>query len=350
MRKVSRKKTIAVWDLGATKCAVGIIEVDLFMERFKFITSTSLYLNDFFSLDDLTQGLENNLGTRFSDIDKIMIAGAGIYDGYTLNLANGYPYPMEFAALAKSRKWSSMTVVHDYVPMMCATFIADLLDPDQISFIHPGVLNPYGRRVVFGLGTGLGFKDSLLLERKKFWLGENEVGHIGIPFPPRAMPDEIQVHKEFIDFLRTQTDISPNQSITFEKVLSGQGTSRLHQFVTASKDHLLPHEVGDLLRAGLAEETLALLAWYLGLLIGSLQLIFMPSGGIWMTGGVLLKHEEIALHPQLKKGILASPAYINERRSFPLAIIKDKNLVFLGGAYYLAYRASLMGQSVPAFA
>src|SRR3990167_5420802 len=229
MRKVSRKKTIAVWDLGATKCAVGIIEVDLFMERFKFITSTSLYLNDFFSLDDLTQGLENNLGTRFSDIDKIMIAGAGIYDGYTLNLANGYPYPMEFAALAKSRKWSSMTVVHDYVPMMCATFIADLLDPDQISFIHPGVLNPYGRRVVFGLGTGLGFKDGLLLERKKFWLGENEVGHIGI---------------------------------------------------------LFPHEVGDLLRAGQAEETLALLAWYLGLLIGSLQLIFMPSGGIWMTGGV----------------------------------------------------------------
>ena len=332
MRKVSRKKTIAVWDLGATKCAVGIVEVDLFLERFRFITSTSLYLNDFFSLDDLTQGLENNLGTRFSDIDKIMVAGAGIYDGYTLNLANGYPYPMEFSALAKSQKWSSMTVVHDYVPMMCATFIADLLDPDQISFIHPGV------------------KDGLLLERKKFWLGENEVGHIGIPFPPRAMPDEIQAHKEFIDFLRTQTDISPNQSITFEKVLSGQGTSRLHQFVTASKDHLLPHEVGDLLRAGQAEETLALLAWYLGLLIGSLQLIFMPSGGIWMTGGVLLKHEEIAQHPQLKKGILASPAYINERRAFPLAIIKDKNLVFLGGAYYLAYRASLMGQSVPAFA
>ena len=122
-----------------------------------------------------------------------------------------------------------------------------------------------------------------------------------------------------------------------KKFFSGKGTSRFHQFVTAAKQHLLPHEVGDLLRAGEAQETMALLAWYLGLLIGSLQLMFMPSGGIWMTGGVLLKHADVVRHPHLKRGINASPAYLEERKRFPLVLMKEKNLIFLGGAYHVVY-------------
>lgn len=330
------KTMIAVWDLGATKCAVGIVEHDLITDKFKCLRDTTLYLNEFFSLEDLTEGLEKNLEIRFADMDKILIAGAGIYDGETLNLTNGFPYPMTFARLAQSRNWPHMEVVHDYVPIICGTFIADLHDEKQVDFIMRGELDPYGRRVVFGIGTGLGFKDGLLLQKRRFWLGNNEVGHIGVPFPPRASDTEIQLHEEFMNFLRTQTDLT-GQQVTFEKILSGQGTSRIHQFVTAAKQHLLPHEVGDLLRAGAAQETMALFAWYLGLLIGTLQLIFMPSGGIWMTGGVLLKHADVARHPNLKKGILASPAYVEERKSFPLAMMQEKTLIFLGGAYYATY-------------
>ncbi len=331
------KKIIAVWDLGATKCAVGLVEFDSVDESFYCLRDTTLYLNEFFSLEDLTSGLENNLGINFSEVDRILIAGAGIYDGQFLNLANGFPYPMPFAHLAASRDWPEMTVVHDYVPIICSTFIADLMDEQQVQFIHAGKFDPQGRRVVFGLGTGLGFKDGVLLQQKHFWLGSNEIGHMGVCAPPCALPSEIQLHEEFMQFLRTHTDFSKNQPITFEKILSGQGTSRIHQFVTAAKQHLLPHEVGDLLRAGEAQETMALLAWYLGLLIGTLQLMFMPSGGIWMTGGVLLKHADVVKHPNLKQGMQASPAYLGERKRFPLVLMKEKNLIFLGGAYYMAY-------------
>lgn len=332
------KKIIAVWDLGATKCAVGLVEYDTQTEKFKNLRDTTLYLNEFFSLEDLTEGLEKNLEISFSEVDKILIAGAGIYDGQTLNLTNGFPYPMTFARLAESRRWPAMEVVHDYVPIICGTFIADLQDDAQVHFIHRGDLEPYGRRVVFGIGTGLGFKDGVLLQKKRFWLGANEVGHIGVPFPPRASMEEKQIHEEFMYFLRTQTDLARHDMpVTFEKILSGKGLSRLHQFVTAAKQHLLPHEVGDLLRSGEAQETLSLFAWYIGLLVGTLELIFMPAGGTWMTGGVLLKHANVVRHPSLRKGVLASPAYTEERKSFPLVLMHDKNLLFLGGAYYITY-------------
>src|SRR3990167_10596406 len=113
------KKIIAVWDLGATKCAVGLVEFDSVTESFCCLRDTTLYLNEFFSLEDLTEGLESNLGIGFSEVDRILIAGAGIYDGQTLNLANGFPYPMTFACLAASCAWPEMTVVHDYVPIIC---------------------------------------------------------------------------------------------------------------------------------------------------------------------------------------------------------------------------------------
>src|SRR3990167_7260761 len=201
-----RKQIIAVWDLGATKCAVGIVQFDPMMDEFKCTADTVVYLNEYFSLEDLTDGLEKNLNIKFSSVDEILIAGAGIFDGETLHLTNGFPYPMTFAKLATSRGWRKMQVVLDYVPIICATFIADLIDKNQVNFIQKGEFNQFGRRVVFGIGTGLGFKDGFLLGQRRFCLGDNEIGHMGVPLPPLVSQDEMQLHTEFMQFLRTQTD------------------------------------------------------------------------------------------------------------------------------------------------
>lgn len=99
-----------------------------------------------------------------------------------------------------------------------------------------------------------------------------------------------------------------------------------------------PEEVGKILKQGKSPQTLEAMAWYLGLLIGTVQLCFMPDGGIWITGGVVLNHSELLKQEAFYLGIQASPAYIKQREQFPLGILLGEDHAFLGGAYYATKR------------
>ena len=72
-----------------------------------------------------------------------------------------------------------------------------------------------------------------------------------------------------------------------EKLLSGNGLKRMFHFTW--NNHFSAQEISDLIHTPAASDVLDMLAWYLGLFIGTVQLTFMPSGGLWMTGGVILK-------------------------------------------------------------
>lgn len=313
---------MGVWDLGATKCAVAIVE---YGHQLSIKAHVSVPLTACESLDHLLQTLQAELNIEFSTLDKMLIAAAGIYDSGVLHHTVGYPYAMNFAQASQRYAWPEFSVVHDYVPHMCSTFVADHKNNNHVKFIHDGEFDPFGRRVVFGIGTGFGLKDGVLFPSGQFWCGQNEIGHMGLPIPPEQEPPS---HQALMYFLRAN-----HTPLTIETLLSGNGLSRIHEFITGER--LSPESVGDLIAQGAAHETHAIFAWYLGLVIGCIQLVFMPSGGIWMTGGVLLKHRQLLSHPKLFSGIEASPAYRTQRLRFPLALINDPSLLFLGGAYYL---------------
>ena len=92
------------------------------------------------------------------------------------------------------------------------------------------------------------------------------------------------------------------------------------------------------LEAGLAPELLSLFAFYLGLLVGTLELMFMPAGGIWISGGVTLHHLNAFDHPNFKAGITASPAYQEERAAYPLGIMLNPQHALIGGGFYAVKR------------
>ncbi len=93
-----------------------------------------------------------------------------------LHLHNGYPFLMPIAKVASQKEWAPYAVVHDYTPVVCASFYPHLKTIE----IHRGHPDQYGRRVAFGIGTGLGLKDGALIPNGDFWLGNNEMGHIGL--------------------------------------------------------------------------------------------------------------------------------------------------------------------------
>lgn len=337
------RKTFVVWDLGATKCAAAIVDFDFHTDQFDCIKTTRVILTDCQSVDELIDRVEHELDIKMVDADAICIAAAGRYNGAEIELEAGYPYPMLFDQAAKKRGWRNMAIVHDYVPVACATFTTYLRDKNNVKTIIKGECDRFGRRVVFGVGTGLGLKDSVLLPNGDFWLGSNEAGHIGLTFPPKARPQNEIRHREFVKFLKQEGGLQDQEVLTFEKILSGNGLKRIHHFVTGHTN-LSAAEISAEMLSIEGNETMRMLAWYIGLFIGTVQLMFMPSGGIWMTGGVVLKNLKLCDQEELMHGIYACPAYKVDRELFPLTVMVGPDYALMGCAYY-ASRRMLMPQS-----
>ena len=344
-------KTFVVWDLGATKCAAAVIDFDFHADEFDCISTTRVPLRECADLEALITRVEKELNYSMAKADAICIAAAGRYNGHEVELEAGYPYPMCFAQMAKKNQWRNMAVVHDYAPVACATFTSYLQKKPNIKTLVEGKPERFGRKVVFGVGTGLGLKDTVQLPNGDFWLGSNEAGHIGLTYPPKTNHKNEIRHRDFVRFLRNAGGLLSHEVLTFEKILSGKGVTRIHQFLTGESG-LTPEEVGKALTAGQYTETLKMLAWYIGLFIGTVQLMFMPSGGIWFTGGVVLKNLGLCDQQELFEGIYTCPAYKKERQTFPLHVMVGPDYALMGCAYYASRRLLVPQNSIevaPAF-
>lgn len=331
-------RNIIVGDIGATKCAIAIVEYNQDTKNLSCKKQFSTKLKDHQSLGALFDKIESQLEIKMSDADAICIGAAGMYNGERLLLESGYPFDMTFAHLAKNSHWAPFTIIHDYAPIICATFTAHINSSNHIKPLNTATINPYGRRVALGIGTGLGLKDGVLFPNGDFWLGTNEMGHIGATHPPLADEYYLSRHKELTSYLHAAGVLHHNEPLSFEKILSGRGVVRLHQFIHRNAEQLTPEEIGQIIRDGHAQETLEIFSWYLGLFVGTVQLTFMPDGGIWITGGVALNHIDAFDSPEFFKGIEASPAYLDQRKQFPLAVLKHTDHAFMGGAYYAVKR------------
>jgi glucokinase len=267
---------IIIWDLGGTKCAAALMTSDSIKK------SCHIKLNSVNSLEELILTIEQELEIKHSDVDAICIGAAGIYNGKILQLANGYPYEMPFGELSEKYQWAPFEIIHDYALIICATF-TDKINYKKLNHAEP---DEFGRRVTLGVGTGLGLKDGVLFPDGNFWLGSNEMGHIGI-----------------------------KDSLTFEDILSGRGLAKLRESLSS-------------------EDALKSFAYYLGSFVATVQLSFMPSGGIWITGGVIQSHNTIFDYPEFTQGIESLPAYLPKRKTFPLYVLENDHHAFWGGAYY----------------
>lgn len=331
-------KHIVAWDLGATKCTAGLVTYDEQSHALVCQKKMTLKLTAAESLEDLVRQIELGLQTPFSQADAICIGAAGHFDGEMLIHAGMYPFTMHFAKIAEEQHWPPFAVIHDYASIICATFTSYMSDPNNIKRLNTCPMNLHGRRVAFGLGTGLGLKDGVLLPNGDFWFGKNEIGHIGVTAPPVAETHHHKIHHEFIQFMKQEYHMQSEQPLTFEKILSGLGTARLYQFFYPSQRDITPEAVGMKMRSGAPREMLDAFAWYIGLFVGTVQLIFMPEGGVWITGGVALNHLDVFDRPDFHAGIHCSPAYRMQREEYPLGVLSNHEHALLGSGYYAVKR------------
>ena len=319
-----------VWDLGATKCAAAVVVYE--SARFSVESSTSLLLSSVSSLADMADALHQQLQFDMNAISGICIAAAGCYDGTELRFA------MRFAEVAQSQNWADFSVVHDYTPVAACTFV-DHLDSNTVTMLRSsGQRNQLARRVALGVGTGLGLKDALALSSGELWFGDNEAGHIGVTLPPECDSQQRALFTDFMRFLALEQSTG-SVPITFETVLSGTGFAAIYRFFSQSNTALTP-KIAQLEMESCGtyrQQTLSLLGWFLGLFVGTLELLFMPKGGIWIGGGVIKKNLSL-FSPELVNhfwsGLECMPAYATQRGAFPLGVFTSDCSIYVGGALY----------------
>ena len=331
-----QEKSYVVWDLGATKCAAALVVVSA--DTYRVQRSVVTLLRDELSLANMATHLHQQLGVNLEKVDGVCVAAAGCYNGSELKLESGYPFRMNFAQVAAEQRWPYFEVVHDYTPVVASTFIHQDQIDDSVLRLNSATIQPHSRRLAFGIGSGLGLKDAVLTPRGEVWFGTNEVGHIGVVQPPQMSSEKASLHAEFIHFLKQQDDVLRGE-VTFETILSGKGFARCYQFVSGADAVLTPPQVQARIDRGCPhrEAMLSLFGWYLGVFVGSLQLAFMPAGGIWLGGGVLQKNTQLFSTPIVDEfwaGVSASPAYRLQREQFAVRVMMSNDLIFMGGAFY----------------
>src|SRR5581483_5716243 len=104
----------------------------------------TIKLSETTSLADLVYRLENTLDFAMADADAVCIGGAGHYDGQHLLLEGAYPYAMPFAQLALEQAWPIYDIIHDYAPIVCATFTSYMQQPHNIKPLNHCSISPHG--------------------------------------------------------------------------------------------------------------------------------------------------------------------------------------------------------------
>lgn len=240
------------------------------------------------------------------------------------------PWQMDEAQAAQTLGIAPLRLINDFVA--AATGIPDLA-PDELIWVNLVPADPAGVRVVLGAGTGLGLGFATpLTDRSGFAAWPSEGGHAD--FAPRS-EEEVEIWK--------WTGRAVRGRVGYERLLSGSGLTLLYVFYAAqlaghapepgALEHITPMRVSEACHDGqdlAARRAVVKFLDLLGAFAGNTALAFLPTGGVYLAGGVITHLlREVASSPLLAsytdKGRLSEVV-----KQCPLAIVTNPELELMG--------------------
>ncbi len=210
-----------------------------------------------------------------------------------------------------------------------------VVEPSKLITLNDAPVEPLGPRAVIGAGTGLGVAYMHWLQ-SNFRAFATEGGHVDF-----APGDDIQ--EELYDYLVKKYD-----HVSYERILSGPGLIDLYNFCKETNGNGLT--AGWVNQEAMQGDNLAavtamrLYATIYGSFVGNIVLMFRPTGGIYLVGGVTAKtaywlQSEFFLDAFLNKGRMSSLA-----TQTPLFLVTDED-TGLKGIIEFALNQSLQENS-----
>ena len=272
---------VLIGDIGGTNARFSLVPD----ETGAAVRFPNVHTADFASIDDAIAAVVIEKGG--AKPKSAMLAWAGPISGDRIPLTN-CPWVVEPKKTVARFGLAEMVLLNDFEAQSLA--LPGLTEKD-IDPIGGGPMTAEGARLVLGPGTGLGA--GALVRARGIWVPvPGEGGHIDLS-PVSARDFVLWPHIE-----------KTGGRIGAETLLCGAGMVRLYRAVCASDgvapEFTTPKEVTEAGLSGLspqAAETLSLFAVHLGRVAGNLALVFMPTGGVFLAGGISAR-----IAPVLKSG------------------------------------------------
>ncbi len=182
-----------------------------------------------------------------------------------------------------------------------------------------------GKRLLVNVGTG--FNIALVVAAPSGWIvSDSESGRITLP----VRSDQDYSLKRFIE--------QQSGYAGLEDALSGRGLANIHAWVCSNSGAALPEGLPDDLPSPGASpewrEASRILVRLLGVVVGDLALANMPTGGIYLVGGVATGLADMLEGAEFAKAFHDKGDYSEFMRRFPVSLITDDLLALRGCAAF----------------
>lgn len=323
---------ILAGDIGGTKTALGLyskeqgIEAPVALETFRSA--------DYTGLEDILAEFCSNY--EF-EIEKAAFGVAGPVDDGRAKITN-LPWVIDEALLQTVLKSSSVKLLNDLEAI--AWSVPSLGDKDICALNVLGESETGGTIAIIAPGTGLG-EAFLVWDGARYFAHASEGGHTDL-----APTNDLEI--ELLRYLLKKYD-----HVSYERVCSGIGIPNIYNFLKESGREKEPDWLGSELKnlkdptplivntalekdgsCPLCEATLDMFIALLGAEAGNMALKILPTGGVYLGGGIPPR-----ILSELQKGLLMEKFLQKGRMSklladMPVNVILKTDTALTGAAHY----------------
>jgi glucokinase len=217
------------------------------------------------------------------------------------------------------------------------------LGPDKLIVINEGVPNASGNLALIAAGTGLGeailFCTEQSLHPKHYKIAASEGGHVDYA-PHNAL--ELELLKYIW---------SKYGHASWERVVSGSGLANIYEFLALSENASEPSEIKSKIltardrgaaifqAAQSGESPLSIQAINIfienyGAAAGNLALKVLPTGGLYIGGGIAPKLKEYFTNGEFMRTFSDKGRFSNLLKNIPVKLILESKTALLGAAAF----------------
>lgn len=271
---------------------------------------------------------------RIPGVDYAAFGVAGPVMGDRVEITN-LPWVIDKSSLVTGMGCSDVHLLNDLEAMGHSI---PHLGPDDLAVINPGIPDPHGPMAVIAPGTGLG-------ESYLTWNGARHIPHASEGGHTEFGPaDALQI--ELLEYLLTK-----HGHVSYELVCSGTGIPNIYAFLKDRKHHTEPSWLAEKLQSapdptvvimtaaldknspcGICLATLDLFISILSAEAGNLALKTLPSGGLYVGGGIPPRIAPLLTDGRFMKWFLHKGRLSKVLESVPVSIILNPRAGLIGAA------------------
>ena len=318
-------------DIGGTKTAVGIAEID--GRRVSFERSHRYASGDHASLEEILDDFLSR-ERRPPRVAAFGVAGPVVAGR---SKVTKLPWLLEEKRLARASGVPRVRLVNDFV---AASFGIPYLNGRQLATIAPGDPEPGGTMALIGAGTGLG-QAALWRSGGRIEALASQGGHSD--FAPRDPRED-----RLLWFVRRRFG-----RVSWDRLLSGEGIGHIYDFLAddgaapeseavrrafESEDRAAVVSRYALARRDpLCRQALAMFVSIYGSAAGNLALQFRATGGVFVGGGIAPRILPAIRSKAFLKAFREKPPMEELLARIPVRVVREQRLGLYGAAA-AAYR------------